>query len=209
MAFDCYEIKISQPMIERRGGFRPGAGRHAKFLQPSVVMRVPQDVAPALRTSLEAFRLRRQAEKLGLEPVALDPEPLILKAVLTKVAAGFPSPADDYLDDGIDLNRMLVKNAPATFFYTVEAGSDSMLSLGIGGGDRLLVDRSIEARNGHIVLAVIPGEGATVKELQVRGSTVRLVPHSPNPAHKPRTLRESDEVLIVGVVTSCIKQFKT
>lgn len=196
-------------MMERRGGFRPGAGRHAKFLQPSVVMRVPQDVAPALRTSLEAFRLRRQAEQLGLQPVALDPEPMILKAVLTKVAAGFPSPADDYLDDGIDLNRFLVKNAPATFFYTVEDGADSMLDLGIAGGDRLLVDRSIEARSGHIVLAVIPGEGATVKELHVSGATVRLVPHSPNPKHKPRTLKDGEEVLIVGVVTSCIKQFKT
>lgn len=76
-------------------------------------------------------------------------------------------------------------------------------------GDRLLVDRSIEARNGHIVLAVIPGEGATVEELSVRGSTVRLVPHSPNPAHKPRALKEGEEVLIVGVVTNCIKHFKT
>ncbi len=196
-------------MIERRGGHRPGAGRHAKYLQPSVVMRVPQDVAPALRTSLEAFRLRRQAEKLGLQPIALDPEPLLLKAVLTKVTAGFPSPADDYLDEGIDLNRLLVKNAPATFFYTVEDEADSMLNLGIGGGDRLLVDRSIEARNGHIVLAVIHGEGATVKELYVRGSTVRLVPHSPNPAHKPRTIKDGEEVLIVGVVTNCIKHFKT
>lgn len=195
-------------MIERRGGHRIGAGRHTKYLQPSVVMRVPQDVAPALRTSLEAFRLRRQAEKLGLEPVALDPAPMILKAVLTKVAAGFPSPADDYLDDGIDLNRLLVKNGPATYFYTVEDGADSMIDKGIAGGDRLLVDRSIEARSGHIVLAMIPGEGATVKELQIRGATVRLVPHSPNPAHKPRTLKESDEVLIIGVVTSCIKQFK-
>jgi DNA polymerase V len=196
-------------MIERRGGHRPGAGRHTKFLQPSVVIRVPQDVAPALRTSLEAYRLRRHTEKLGLQPMALDPEPLLLKAVLTKVAAGFPSPADDYLAEGIDLNRLLVKNAPATFFYTVEDEADSMLGLGIGGGDRLLVDRSIEARNGHIVLAVIPGEGATVKELSVRGSTVRLVPHSPNPAHKPRTIKDGEEVLIVGVVTNCIKHFKT
>lgn len=195
-------------MIERRGGYRPGAGRHTKFLQPSVVMRVPQDVAPALRTSLEAFRLRRQAEKLGLEPVALDPEPLLLKAMMTKVAAGFPSPADDYLDDGIDLNRLLVRNAPATFFYTVEDEADSMIDKGIGGGDRLLVDRSIEARSGHIVLVMIPGEGATVKELYVRGSTIRLIPHSPNPIHKARTIKEGEEILIVGVVTSCIKQFR-
>ena len=60
-----------------------------------------------------------------------------------------------------------------------------MLNCGIEGGDRLLVDRSIEPRSGHIVLAIIPGEGATVKELQIRGMTTRLVPQSPNPAHKP------------------------
>ncbi|WP_273453382.1 LexA family protein [Nevskia ramosa] len=190
------------------GGARPGAGRPSNY-GPTVTMRVPATVAPTIRASLDSFRLRRQAEKLGLQPMALDPQPLLLKAVLTKVSAGFPSPADDYLDEGIDLNRLLVKNAPATFFYTVEDEADSMLNLGIGGGDRLLVDRSIEARNGHIVLAVIPGEGATVKELYVRGSTVRLVPHSPNPAHKPRTIKDGEEVLIVGVVTNCIKHFKT
>lgn len=196
-------------MNERRGGHRIGAGRHAKYLQPSVVMRVPQDVAPALRTSLEAFRLRRQAKQLNLQSALLDPEPLMLKAVLTNVAAGFPSSANDYLEDGIDLNRMLVKNAPATFFYTVKDGADSMLDMGIACGDRLLVDRSIEPRNGHIVLTLIPGEGVAVRELQASDSMARLVSHSPNPEHKTRTPKESDEVLIIGVVTSCIKQFKT
>lgn len=144
-----------------------------------------------------------------LIPVASSPPELKITAKLTRVAAGFPSPADDYLEDGIDLNRLLVRNAPATFFYTVEKGADSMLNRGIEGGDRLLVDRSIEPRSGHLVLAIIPGEGATVKELQIRGMTTRLVPHSPNPAHKARVFREGDELVVVGVVTSCIKQFRT
>lgn len=196
-------------MTKQHGGHRPGAGRHPKFLQPSVVMRVPGDVAPALRTSLEAYRERLQFKQLGLDTVALDPAPLILRAVLTKVAAGFPSPADDYLDDGIDLNRMLVRNGPATYIYTVEDGSDSMLGKGISGGDRLLVDRSIEPRNRHIVLALIPGEGLTVKELQIRGATMRLVPHSPNPIHKARTLKDGDDIQIIGVVTTGITQFPT
>ena len=143
-----------------------------------------------------------------LIPVASSPPELKITAKLTRVAAGFPSPADDYLEDGIDLNRLLVRNAPATFFYTVEKDADSMLARGIEGGDRLLVDRSIEPRNGHIVLAIIPGEGATVKELQIRGMTTRLVPHSPNPAHKVRVFREGYELVVVGVVTSCIKQFR-
>jgi SOS-response transcriptional repressors (RecA-mediated autopeptidases) len=196
-------------MTNSHGGARPGAGRPARFLQPSVVLRVPLEIAPALREALEAFRQSRRLKLPPLEPVAQTPPAVTLQTVLSKVAAGFPSPADDYLDEGIDLNRLLVRNAPATFFYTVEDGADSMLDLGIAGGDRLLVDRSIQPRHGHVVLAVIAGEGATVKELQVRGAQVQLVPHSPNPAHQVRTLKADDEeVLIVGVVTSCIKQFK-
>lgn len=191
-----------------RGGRRPGAGRPAAFGEPTTQLRIPNSLMPFVVASLDRFRALREARQLKLEPVAQNPPSRTIAAVATKVAAGFPSPADDYLDEGIDLNRLLVRNAPATFFYTVEQDADSMLDKGISGGDRLLVDRSIDARSGDIVLAVIPGEGATVKELQLRGGKVRLIPHSPNPAHKPRTLKEEEEVLIVGVVTSCIKQFK-
>ncbi len=164
------------------------------------------------RSTHEPVTFRRSFFELPqgveLEPVALNPPALKILQKLTRVAAGLPSPADDYLEDGIDLNRLLVRNAPATFFYTVEKDADSMLNRGIEGGDRLLVDRSIEPRSGHLVLAIIPGEGATVKELLIRGGTTRLVPHSPNPAHKARTFKEGDELVVIGVVTSCIKQFR-
>ena len=125
---------------------------------------------------------------------------------MTKVAAGFPSPADDYLEEGIDLNRLLVRNAPATFFYTVESGADSMDQAGIFGGDRLIVDRSIEPRSGHIVVAMIIGEGATVKRLKLVGGNIRLVPDSSNPKHRPRSFKDGEEVLLIGVVTSVIRQ---
>lgn len=196
-------------MPNNHGGLRKCAGRRTKFLQASVVMRVPKALAPAVRSSLDAYRDRLELKDLGLKTVAIDPAPLLIQSVLTKVAAGFPSPADDYLDDGIDLNRMLVRNGPATYIYMVEDGSDSMVGKGISGGDRLLVDRSIEPRNRHIVLALIPGEGLTVKELQIRGATMRLVPHSPNPIHKARTLKDGDDIQIIGVVTTGITQFPT
>ena len=171
-------------------------------------VRIPESIAPTVVTALSDFKLRKALTDLALVPAAIRPPPLQILSVLTKVSAGFPSPADDYLDEGIDLNRLLVKNAPATFFYTVENDADSMINKGIMGGDRLLVDRSIEPKSRDIVLAVITGEGATVKELQIRGGTIRLIPHSPNPDHKPRSFMESDELLIVGVVTSCIRQFR-
>lgn len=196
------------PRSTSHGGARPGAGRPRLFAESTTVIRVPESVVPAVRASLSHYRLHREAAALPLQSMASDPPPLLLTAMLAKVSAGFPSPADDYLDEGIDLNRLLVRNGPATYFYTVEEDADSMLLKGIAGGDRLLVDRSIEARNGHLVLAVILGEGATVKELEIKGDRVRLIPHSPNPIHQPRTLREGEEVLIVGVVTSCIKQFR-
>jgi len=191
------------------GGARPGAGRPSQFDEPTQRVRVPESLVPVLADELAAYRLRRQEAQLGLTPAASNPRPLLLPAYAVKVAAGFPSPADDYLEDGIDLNKLLVRNAPATFFYTVESEADSMDLVGIFGGDRIMVDRSIEPRSGMIVLALILGEGATVKELDTRGCRARLVPRSSNPKHKPRVIRDGDEVHIIGVVTTAIRQFKT
>ncbi len=191
------------------GGARPGAGRHYSYGEPTVQVRVPGSVVPDLMASLSEYRLRKLAAELPLIPVALAPPALELPSFATKVSAGFPSPADDYLEDGIDLNRLLVKNAPATFFYTVENEADSMDLVGIFGGDKLIVDRSIEPKTGHIILAVILGEGATVKKLKLSRSSVQLIPQSSNPTHKPRSLKEGEEALIVGVVTSVIRQFRT
>jgi len=172
-----------------------------------VRIRVPESIAPAVVTVLADYRAVKEVAKLHLQPVLIDPLSMLIPACATRIAAGFPSPADDYLDDGIDLNKMLVRNGPATYFYTIEKASDSMNVKGIMGGDRILVDRSIEARSGMIVLAVILGEGATVKQLEIRGSRIRLIPHSTNPIHKPRTILEGEELLIVGVVTSSITLF--
>lgn len=196
------------PNPPSHGGARPGAGRRHRYGEPTVQVRIPESIVPTVVTALSDFKLRKALTDLALVPAAVRPPPLQILSVLTKVAAGFPSPADDYVDEDIDLNRLLVKNAPATFFYTVEKDADSMINKGIMGGDRLLVDRSIEPKSRDVVLAVITGEGATVKELQIRGGTIRLIPHSPNAAHKPRSFKGGDELLIVGVVTSCIRQFR-
>lgn len=191
------------------GGTRVGAGRPNRYGEPTVQVRVPETLVPALKRSLSDYRLHKQMIQIPLAPVAVRPPPATIPRVLTRVSAGFPSPASDELDEGVDLNRLLVRNAEATFFYTVERDADSMLLKGIMGGDRLVVDRSVEPKSGDIVLANIMGEGATVKELQIRGGKIKLIPHSPNPLHKARGFTEGDEMMVIGVVTSCIRQFKS
>jgi DNA polymerase V len=112
------------------------------------------------------------------------------------VPAGFPSPAADHTRQRIDLNEHLIRNKEATFIFRVKG--DSMVGIGIYEGDELLVDRSIEAGHGNIVLAVLNNE-FTVKRLHRRGGVVKLV--AENPLYPPIVLKDGQELLIWGVVT--------
>ncbi|MFH7326602.1 LexA family protein [Desulfurivibrio sp. C05AmB] len=115
------------------------------------------------------------------------------------VSAGFPSPADDYIDSRLDLNDFLVKHPAATFF--VRVAGDSMIGAGIHDGDILVVDRSLEPVSGKVVIAVVNGE-LTVKRLQQENGMVRLVAENPN--YPPIELTEDTAGEIWGVVTSVI-----
>ena len=117
------------------------------------------------------------------------------------VSAGFPSPAEDYIDRALDLNELLVTNPPATFF--VRVGGDSMIGLGIHQGDILSVDRSEEARDGAIVIAMINGE-MTVKELSLYPK-VRLIAY--NPDFPTIELTENDDFEIFGRVKGLVRVF--
>ena len=112
-----------------------------------------------------------------------------------KISAGFASPADDHLEKNIDLNDLLIKKPAATFMLRVEG--DSMIGAGIHDGDLLIVDRSINASDGSIVIAVVDG-GLTVKRLSKTASTVRLMPE--NPDYSPIEILEGDELTIWGCV---------
>jgi DNA polymerase V len=112
------------------------------------------------------------------------------------VPAGFPSPAADYACKRIDLNEHLIRNKEATFVFKVKG--DSMSGVGINEGDELLVDRSIEPRHGHIVIAVLNGE-FTVKRLHSRGGIVKLV--AENPRYPAIVLKDGQELVVWGVVT--------
>ncbi len=109
-----------------------------------------------------------------LEPV----EPLFLPLVLSRVAAGFPSPADDYIESSIDLNRELIRHPFATFY--VRASGDSMIDAGIRPNATLIVDRAVETKSGDIVIARI-GDEMCVKELFIdEAGRVLLVPKNSN-----------------------------
>jgi DNA polymerase V len=111
------------------------------------------------------------------------------------VSAGFPSPAEDYLEGKLDLNRHYIKNPAATFF--VRVSGDSMTGAGIHNGDLLIVDRSLEPLPGRVVIAVINGEH-TVKRLKREGDRLLLL--AENADYAPIEVSEMQELHIWGVV---------
>jgi DNA polymerase V len=118
---------------------------------------------------------------------------------LASVSAGFPSPAEDYIEGRLDLNRHLIKHPAATFF--VRVAGDSMIGAGIHPGDILVVDRALEPQDSNVVIAVIDGE-LTVKRISQRQDKLFLVPD--NQAYEPLEIVESMEFEVWGVVTSVI-----
>lgn len=116
-----------------------------------------------------------------------------------KVQAGFPSFADDSIEDNIDLNKYLIKHPAATFF--VRVNGDSMLGAGIHDNDLLIVDRSITPINGKIVIAVVADE-LTVKRLIIKDNKAYL--HAENDAFLPITINSETGTHIWGVVTNVV-----
>lgn len=117
----------------------------------------------------------------------------------SKIPAGFPSPAEDYIEGQLDLNEQLICNPNATFLLKVSG--DSMVGAGIMSGGMLVVDRSIEARHGKIVIAVLDGQ-LTVKRLYDRGGKIQLC--SENPKYQPIRISREQDLQIWGVVTNVI-----
>ena len=123
--------------------------------------------------------------------------------IISKVSAGFPSPADDYLENNLNLDKLLIKNRPSTFL--IRAGGDSMINIGIYDGDILIVDRSLDAKSKDIVIASIFGE-LTVKKLilDVHGNPQLK---SENELYSNIEIKNKEDLIIWGVVTSVIHQF--
>lgn len=126
-------------------------------------------------------------------------EVLLIPLFSDPVQCGFPSPAQDYVEQRIDLNELLINHPSATYF--VKAAGDSMIEGGISEGDLLVVDSSCKAEHGDIVIAAVDGE-FTVKKLQLRPS-VQLNPM--NSAYSPIIVGSEDTLDVFGVVTYIIK----
>lgn len=115
------------------------------------------------------------------------------------VHAGFPSPAEDYLEQSLDLNEALIQHPAATFFVRVDG--DSMKGAGIRRGDLLIVDRALEPTNGKIVIAVVNSE-FTVKRIRMIQDKIFLEPE--NPDYKPLEIDKEADFKVWGVVTYVI-----
>ncbi len=117
------------------------------------------------------------------------------------IAAGFPSPAEDFKEVRISLDKELIKNEDATFYARVRG--NSMIDASIEDGDLLVIDKSIESRDGRIAICMVDGE-FTIKRLKVEKDCVYLMPE--NKKYKPIKVTKENELIIWGIVTYVIKQ---
>lgn len=125
-----------------------------------------------------------------------------LPLFIERIPCGFPSPAQDYVEDSLDLNKLVVRHPGATYF--VRVSGDSMVDAGISHGDLLVVDRSLSAVHGDIVIAAVAGE-FTVKELQT-SPRLQLMPRNRN--YSPIVFGAEEELAIFGVVTFTLKDHR-
>lgn len=194
---------MSETTQSKRGGFRPRAGRKygtGTYGEPTQPIRVPVSLLPSMRAWLS--RIAKVPGGGHMHSFTSHPTALSLPLYGSRIAAGFPSPADDHLEDTIDLNEHLVQHPAATFFVRVQG--DSMTGAGIHHGDLLVIDRSLEPKSGSIVVAVVNGE-LTVKRLKIEGEHIWLMPE--NPAYHPLEIREGMELVIWGVVAHSVRSF--
>ncbi len=151
--------------------------------------------------SLSTNKLYDQNDKVRQIYYLIKSNPLRIPLYISRIRAGFPSPADDFIEEQIDLNRHLIKKPAATFM--VKVAGDSMVKVGIFSNDLLIVDRSIQASHDKIVIAAVDGE-LTVKRLYQREGIVKLLPE--NDSYLPIEIK--GELEIWGVVRHVIHSFE-
>lgn len=151
-------------------------------------------------TRLSSLPLRRISQTLMLEFYTVDvSETLSIPLFESRIPAGFPSPADDYMELELDLNKHLIKHPAATFYAKVKG--NSMQDAGIHDGDMLIVDRALEPKEQDVVVCILDGE-FTVKRVGFRGKDLYLLPA--NDAYKPVRVTKENAFQIWGVVAYVI-----
>lgn len=165
----------------RHGGARKGTGRPGTYGEKTKPIRLPLSLIP----SVQKF-VANKGYKLPL--------------FASKVPAGFPSPAEDFIADSLDLNEYLIKHPAATFF--VRVSGHSMINAGIFENDILIIDRSIQPGHGKIVVVAIDGQ-LTVKRLH-KLADGKFILMAENPDFQPIEVKEESTTCIWGVVTNVI-----
>jgi DNA polymerase V len=130
-------------------------------------------------------------------------ESFLIPLVLSRASAGFPSPADDYIETAIDLNRELIRHPSATFFMRV--AGDSMIDAGILPNSTLIVDRQIETKSGDIIIARI-GEELCVKELFINETDGSILLFPKNDNYQPIEITEEMDFEVCGKVIVSFNQ---
>ncbi|MFX9714092.1 translesion error-prone DNA polymerase V autoproteolytic subunit [Acinetobacter baumannii] len=189
-------------MVGQRGGSREGAGRKSLYDEPTKVVRVPESRVIEIKNYLVQSKEARFNDVASITLVDRSTS-MHIPLASEKVAAGFPSPAQDYVEKTLDMNEHLIQNEAATFI--VKVASLSMRDAGIDIDDELVVDRSIEAKHEDIVIALIDNE-FTVKRLMIEADSRWL--KAENPEFSDIHLKDGQEMIIWGVVTYVLKPFR-
>jgi DNA polymerase V len=194
--------------VQNHGGNRIGAGRpkgSGKYKEPTKAIRVPEGSITYIKEFLESYPDVTEIGPFAGVRVNLDNiVRLQIPLFSSTVAAGYPSPAEDHVDDTLDLNEYMVQRPDSTFMLRVEG--ESMKNVGIMPDDILVVDRSLKASHRKIIIAAIDGE-LTVKRLYHRGGLVKLLPE--NPAYPEIELESEAELVIWGVVVGSFRRFQS
>ena len=192
---------------KQHGGARSGAGRPkgtGKYKEPTKAIRVPEGSISYIKEFLEGYP---NVTELG-SAKALNNQSNVVRLEIplfsSTVAAGYPSPAEDHVEDTLDLNEYMVQRPDTTFMLRVEG--ESMKNAGIMPNDIIVVDRSLKASHKKIVIAAIDGE-LTVKRLYHRGGLVKLLPE--NPAYPEIELESESDLVIWGVVIGSFRRFQS
>jgi len=201
--------------MAKLGGKRENAGRPAgqgKYGEPTKSIRVPLSQETTVRSFLEAFERRKTINEDNLNNVEemliprISDEPIRLPLYSTKVAAGLPSPADDHVENTLDITEFMIDRKDSTFFITIKG--ESMIDVGLMPGDKVVVDRSKSPVIGDIVLAVVDRE-FTIKIYDLGANKMpRLLPANSTGTYRPIYIRPDTQFEIFGVVIGSFRRFK-
>lgn len=196
-----------------RGGKRLNAGRKTgsgKFGEPTEVVRVPVSQKPVIVNFLAAYQRKQLLEDAvdisSLMLPALQHKSFNIPLFNSKVPAGLPSPADDYVERRLDPSEYLIDQVDTTFFVTIQG--ESMIEAGLIPGDKAVVDRSKIPVIGDIVLAVVDGD-FTIKILnRQKNGQPRLLPANASGQYQPIEIKENTQFEVWGVVTGSFRRFR-